>query len=282
MIQGDLTRKKAAILGYLHSDGFSRNTKKSSGSLRYEVGFVNKNPDLIRHFEFLIGDVYPFYKPKKSLLKTGCQVVMIYNKEIFKDLIKYGETSTRKWSPPNIDLLTKRTAREYIRTLLYGDGSVSENARRIFIESQSLNGLKGLKEILFHFFNVNSRIRGREDRDIYILEIESLIDKWLFYEQIGLPHSFKKQRRLELGLDKTKKMRNWYIPNKLEVNMELSFLNFFFSKVGVFDIKKARIYLKSIKRNRLIDLQNLLSKYRIRKTKIVGPTKHNNHFILMI
>ena len=58
MIQSNLTREKAAILGYLHSDGFSRNTKKSSGSLRYEVGFVNKNPDLIRHFELLIKKIF--------------------------------------------------------------------------------------------------------------------------------------------------------------------------------------------------------------------------------
>ena len=275
-----ISEEKAAILGYLHSDGCLSSRKKVTGNMRYEISFANKNKEIIKDFIRLTKTVYPFARPHINNVKD-CTKVVLYSKQIFLDLSSFGKSSTKDWSPP-INLFTKDEAKAYIQTLFYGDGGVSRDGSRIFIECQSLDGLRAVKNMLHQFFGIKSLIRKRRRRDIYILAIDDATSKWLFYKKIGLPLCAKKHDRIKSGLQRISRTANWFVPKSLDNKLILEWINFFFGKNGVFDCRKGRVYLKNISKGELKNLQKLLIKYNIRSAKIVGPTKHGKQYILMI
>lgn len=280
----NLGNEKAKLAGYLQSDGCIRNGPKLPSGYRYEISFSGDDLNLINDFKRIVNKIYPYVNINHNDFEN-CYKVVINSKNMLEDITKFGKYSSKEWEPPKEFFRDKALAINYIQGIFYGDGGVEKDGKKIYIECISKKGIEQLKELLSKTFDIQSKIYSRKRSEkynrIYILEISNAMDRWLFNENIGLPLQKEKQRRIKMGLFKIGRITYWRTP-KLKKEICGKWLNYLFSKNGVFDCNKGRIYIKNKQKAELKKLRGILKIFNINKTHIVGPTKKLRLYILMI
>ncbi|MBI2542567.1 MAG: hypothetical protein HYW24_00045 [Candidatus Aenigmarchaeota archaeon] len=167
-----LTKEKAEILGLLCAEGthyeyvsvetkFDKRRGKyyTHSRIREQIEFGNLNKLLLKHFQYLLINVYK-YPTKITGIPTSLKI-HITKKDIMKDLLKYTDFNSDRWSVPN-EVLTGslEIKAAFIRGLYEGDGTKLQFANKttpyVDFHMKNPTGLDSVA-ILLKSLGVNTR-----------------------------------------------------------------------------------------------------------------------------
>jgi len=246
----------AAVHGYLCSDGMVKQFGK-----HYQIKFTNITQELLEDFNKRFFKEFRI-KPKEYKERHITRL-LIYNKNLFFELMKFGPYDSRNWAAP-IKFLTKNTASIWLRAFFDAEAWVElQKAKNRAIRVDCIN-LKGLQQIsdLLKNFGIKSQITCRKLDYMWRLNICGKENLRKFKDKIEFLH-ISKNNLLNDAIN-SYKTYEWKMP---ETKQELLS---FIKKNGRLRKSRNEIRFFSIKRDNLTELKKVLKAYKVH-SKVQGP-----------
>jgi len=246
----------AAVHAYLCSDGMVKQFGK-----HYHIKFTNITQELLEDFNKRFFREFGI-KPKEYKEKHITRL-LIYDKTLFLELIKFGPYDSRNWAAP-IKFLTKNTASIWLRSFFDAEAWVElqkAKNRAVRVDCINLDGLQQISNLL-QSFGIRSQITCRKQNYMWRLNICGKENLKKFADKIGFLHISKNNLLNEAA--NSYETYEWKIP---ESKQEL--LNFI-KENGRLRKSRKEIRFFSIKAYNLIRLKKVLKAYKIH-SKVQGP-----------
>jgi hypothetical protein len=179
----------ATIHAYLCADGYVIKNPPQQKNKYYYIGFRNTNLTLLKDFQRR----FQKYFGVKPRLLPGERCV-VQRKEIYEELIQsFISFYSREWKMPK---LNEELDKVWLRAFFDCEGWVfckRHQNRGIGLDSINEKGLKQVKSSL-QKLQINSKMKKRNDRDIFSLNIFGKNNLIKFKEKIGFLHLSKKEK----------------------------------------------------------------------------------------
>ena len=177
-----ITKEKVRIYAHTVFDGYISHSKGNS----YTVGYVNKNPALLKEFKGDVGSVYGL-KPTISI-KRGITTISYSSKLMYLDILNFDKSIIKE---------NEKYKKIYLRAFFDDEGCVSFNPKKgkFYISGSQHNQ----KEILF----IKDLLDGLGIKNnIYIYQIEISLNKSIleYNKMIGFTQT-EKRRKLQNALE---------------------------------------------------------------------------------
>jgi hypothetical protein len=250
----------ASIFGYLAADGYVVRNPPEQPHKYYKVGLRNTNNVLLKDFS---DKFYSYFNKKPRLTEDRCE---IGSKDIHAKLTNGFSFYSKDWNMPNFN--DKNLLARWLRAYFDCDGSVTNipgKNRKIELNSINQNGIKQIQKVLNDFYAIKSKIKFREQRGIWVLEIFGKDNLIKFKDNIYFLHP-KKKNRLSEAIDSYIDY-NWSIPKGKKV------IEFVKNK-GRYSKVRGQIRLCSIIRQNLLTIKKELAKLHI-DSNLNGPSVNN-------
>jgi hypothetical protein len=246
----------AAIHGYLCSDGMVKQFGK-----HYQIKFTNITSELLKDYDYRFSK--EFNVRPKHYKEGHVGKLLVFNKNLFFNLLKFGPYDSRTWKVPN-DFLTKSTALIWLRAFFDAEAWVElQKAKSRAVRVDCINE-KGLMQIsrLLKSFGITSQLKTRKANYMWRLNICGKENLQKYNSKIGFLHPEK--AKLLIDAVNSYQTYDWKIPRtKKEVKQ-------FLRENGRIRKSRNELRLFSIKRLNLLELRKVLKTYKI-NCKIQGP-----------
>lgn len=209
-----MSKEKARIIGYLASEGHVAIKTYRGKRIHYtkkgpvlnfcthndiKVAFYNKESSLIERF---LKDFYKVYNKKPRYDKKRIEIIS-RSVEIYKDLTRYCNYSSTKWTIPKEILNNQAFKKEWLKAFCDGEAYIESriNSPRITINSVNKKGLNSIKEEILKDLEITCKIYGpyyREKFKIFRLTINGKDNLKKYNEKIGFNHLKKKETLINI------------------------------------------------------------------------------------
>lgn len=250
----------AVIHSYLCSDGMVKQFGK-----HYQIKFTNIDAALLNDFDKRF--VREFNIKPHHYKEGHVSKLMIFNKSLFFDLLKFGPYDSRNWKVP-FSFLTKKTAALWLRAFFDAEAWVElqeAKSRSVRVDCINKNGLQQIAELLKKF-GVNSQLTVRERNYMWRLNICGKENLQKFQDKIGFLHPPK--ANILFNALNSYRTYDWEIP-KTKSKL-LKFLN----ENGRVRKSRGEIRLFSIKKHNILKLWKVLKACKL-NSKVQGPWENS-------
>lgn len=263
----------AAVHAYLCADGYVIKNPKMQIHKYYLIGLRNTNETLLLDFQRRFNE---FFGLTPIICKDGrCR---IQNKDIYHFLTSDFSYYSHEWKMPK---LSKRNLSFWLRAFFDCEAWVfvkKGQDRRIGVDSVNEKGLYTIKQELSKYFNIDSRIKKVEKRNLCRLYIYGRDNFEKFRNHIGFLHP-DKRKKLDEAINSYVDYR-WHFPeNKLKIR------DFIINIIKIkAKLKKPNtIRFTSIVKENLVQLSGLLHEHLRIKSKLYSrKNKHSKYFELAV
>ena len=246
----------AAVHAYLCSDGMVKQFDK-----HYQIKFTNIDAVLLNDFDKRF--VREFGIKPHHYEEGHISKLMVFNKTLFFDLLKFGPYDSRNWKVP-FSFLTKKTAALWLRAFFDAEGWVELQAaksRSVRVDCINENGMKQVAKLLGRF-GIRSQLKIREPNYMWRLNICGKENLAKFKDKIGFLHPAKAE--LMHKIVESYKDYEWDLPRTKSNVIK------FVKKNGRLRKSRGEIRFFSIKRDNLTSFKKVLNKYKLH-SKLQGP-----------
>ena len=246
----------ATIHSYLCSDGMVKKFGNHS-----QIKFTNIEPVLLEDFK---NRFKREFKTEPHFYREGhIGKMMVFNKELFNNLMEFGPYDSRNWRAP-LEFLDTKTTKLWLRAFFDAEGWVElQRAKSRSVRADCINeaGMKQVAELLRRF-GIESQLKVRTPNYMWRLNICGKENLEKFKKHIGFLHPVK-SKLLEDAV-KSYMTYEWKIPKTKHELMK------FIRERGRQRFSRGETRIFSIKKSNLSKLKKALKTYNV-NSKLQGP-----------